>query len=99
MDDLKLYAKREKGLESLVQPVRIFNDDSGMEIDIERRAKLVPEKRKITKLDRISLHDGRFMKRLIEWAGYKYLVILQADEIWYTEMKKKMTADLQGYKD
>ena len=66
MDDLKLYAKSEKGLESLVQPVRIFNDDSGMEIDIEGRATLVPKKRKITKLDRISLHDGRFTKRVIE---------------------------------
>ena len=29
------------------------------------------------------------MKELIEGAGYKYLVILQADQIRYTKMKEK----------
>ena len=32
MDDLKLYAKNEKGLESLVQRVQIFSDDIGMDL-------------------------------------------------------------------
>ena len=31
MDDLKLYAKNEKGLESLVQMIQIFIDDIGVE--------------------------------------------------------------------
>ena len=31
MDDLKIYAKNEKGLESLFQTVRIFSDDVCME--------------------------------------------------------------------
>ena len=31
-----------------------------------------------------------FTKGLIEGACYKYLGILQADQIWYTEMKKKV---------
>ena len=31
MDKLKLYAKNENGLESLVQTVRIFSDDTDME--------------------------------------------------------------------
>ena len=33
--------------------------------------------------------DGKVMKGLIEEAGYKYLGILQADRIRYTEMKEK----------
>ena len=33
--------------------------------------------------------DGKVMKGLIEVAGYKYLGILQADRIRYTEMKEK----------
>ena len=41
MDDLKLYFKKEKGLESLVQPVRIFSDDIGMEFGIDKCATLV----------------------------------------------------------
>ena len=32
MDDLKLYAKNEKDLESLVQTVRILGDDIGMKL-------------------------------------------------------------------
>ena len=33
------------------------------------------------------------MKWLIEKAGYKYLGIIQADHIRYTEMKEKMKAE------
>ena len=35
MDDLKLYRRREKGLDSLVQAVRVFSEDIGMEFGIE----------------------------------------------------------------
>ena len=38
----------------------------------------------------ILLPDGRVMKGLIEGAGYKYLGILQADQIQYMEMKEKV---------
>ena len=40
MDDLKLYAKNEKGLKSLVQTVRIFSDDNCMEFGIDKCATL-----------------------------------------------------------
>ena len=30
MDDLKLYSRSEKGLDSLVQKVRVFSEDTGM---------------------------------------------------------------------
>ena len=33
------------------------------------------------------------MKGLIEGAGYKYLGILQADQIWYMEMKEMVKAE------
>ena len=41
MDDLKLYTKNEKGLDSLVQIVRIFSEDIGMECGIDKCATLV----------------------------------------------------------
>ena len=41
MDDLKLHAENEKGLESLVQTVRIFSDDIGMEFGMDKCATLV----------------------------------------------------------
>ena len=49
MDDLKLYAKNEKGLESLVQTVGIFNDDIGMKFGISKCATLALKKGKIDK--------------------------------------------------
>ena len=49
MDDLKLYSRNERGLDSLVQTVRVFSEDIGMEFDIEKCAMLVMEKGKIVK--------------------------------------------------
>ena len=42
MDDLKLYAKNAKGLKSLVQTVRIFNN-TGMEFDADKCATISDE--------------------------------------------------------
>ena len=41
VDDLKLYSRSEKGLDSLVQTVRAFSEDIGMEFGIEKCAILV----------------------------------------------------------
>ena len=49
MDDLKLYSRSETGLISLVQTVRVFSKDIGMEFGIKKCAMLVMEKRKIVK--------------------------------------------------
>ena len=77
MDNLKSYAKNEKGLDSLGQLVRIFSNDIDMKFGIDKCATLVLKRREITKFDGISLHDRRVMKRLIEGAGCKYLGMLQ----------------------
>ena len=36
MDDIKLFAKNEKELETLIQAVRIYSDDIEMEFSIEK---------------------------------------------------------------
>ena len=41
MDDIKLFAKNEKELETLIHTVRIYSQDIGMEFGIEKLAKLV----------------------------------------------------------
>ena len=53
MDDLKMYIKVERSLESLVQTVWISSDDTWMEFDVE-------------KPDGITQPDGGGMKRLSE---------------------------------
>ena len=95
MDDLKLYAKNKKGLESLSQTVRIFSDDISMEFGIDKCATLVLKRGEITKFDGILLPDGRLMNGLIEGASYKYLGIPQADQIRYTDMKEMVKADIR----
>ena len=35
MDDIKLFAKNEKGSETLIQAVRIYSEDIGMEFSIK----------------------------------------------------------------
>ena len=47
MDDLKLYSPNEKGLESLVQTIRVSSEDVGMEFGIEKCAVLVMEKERL----------------------------------------------------
>ena len=65
-DDLKLYSRSEKGLDSLVQRVCVFSEDIGMEFGIEECAMLVMEKRKIVKPVGTELPDGKIIKSLQE---------------------------------
>ena len=86
MDDLKLHSRSEKGFDSLVQTVRVFSEDIGMQFGIEKCAMLVMEKGKIVKSVGIELPDGKVIKSLQEDESYKYLGIFEADKF----LKKKM---------
>ena len=90
MDDLKLYAKSEKALDSLVQTVRVFSCDIGMEFGIDKCAVLILKRGKIVKSHGIQLPDEQIMKSLKEEDSYKYLGILEADDIKHEQMKEKV---------
>ena len=90
MDDLKLYSKTEKTLDSLVQTVCIFSTDIKMEFGIENCAVLVLKRGKVVKSEGIKLPDNKKVRLLEENEGYKYLGILQADQIKEKEMKEKV---------
>ena len=62
MDDLKLYSRSEKRLDSLVQTVRVFSEDIGMKFGIGKCAMLVMKKRKIVKSVGIELPDHKVIK-------------------------------------
>ena len=87
MDNLKLYSRSGKGLDSLVQAVRGFSEDIGMDFGIEKCAILVMEKGKIVKSVGIDLPDGKVIKPLQEGENYKYLGILEADKVLEEKMK------------
>ena len=87
MDDLKLYSRSEKGLDSLVQTACVFSEDIGMESGAEKCAMLAMEKGKIVKSFGIELPDGKVIKSLQEGESYKYLGILEADKFLEEKMK------------
>ena len=59
MDDLKLYSRSEKRLDSLVQTVCVFIEDIGMEFGIGKCSMLVMEKGNIVNSVGIELPDGK----------------------------------------
>ena len=87
MDDLKLYSRSEKGLDSLVQTVRVFSEEIGMEFRMEKCAMLVLEKGQIVKSVGIELPDGKVIKSLQEGKSCKYLGILERDKFLEEKMK------------
>ena len=87
MDDLKLYIRSETGLESLVQTVRFFSKDIGMDVSIEKYAMLVMEKGKVVHSVGTELPDGKVIKSLQEGESYKYLEFLEADKFLEEKMK------------
>ena len=87
IDDLKLYAKSERELDSLIQTVRIFSD-AGMIFGLDKCAVLVLKRRKMVRTEGIELPDGKRMRE-VKLDGYKYLGVLQLDSIMNREMKKK----------
>ena len=93
MDDLKLYSRSEKGLDSLVQTARVFSEDGGMDFGIETCAMLVMEKGKIVKSVGIELPNGKVIKSLQEGESYNYLGILEADKFLEEKMKLNVSKE------
>ena len=90
MDDIKLFAKNEKELETLIHTIRIYSQDIGMEFSIEKCALLVMKKGKRHITDGIELPTQDKIRTLAENETYKYLGILEADTIKQAEMKNKI---------
>ena len=79
MDDLKLYAKSEKELDSLIQTVRVFSKDIGMQFGIEKCSTLVLKRGKRIKSDGIKMPDDKVIKSLKDakdtniWVYYRQM--------------------------
>ena len=71
MDDLKLFAKNEKEIDSLVQTVRIFSDDIGMKFGLEKCAAMTMKRGKWVHSDGIVLPDGTQLRALgeVSWSA------------------------------
>ena len=90
MDDIKLFAKNEKELETLIHAVRIYSQNTGMEFGIKKCAMLVMKSGKRHMTDEMELPNQDKIRTLGENETYKYLGILKADTIQQVEMKDKV---------
>ena len=90
MDDIKLFAKNEKELKTLIHIIRIYSQDIGMEFGIEKCAKVVIKSGKRHMTDGMELSNQDKIRKLGENETYKYLGILVADTIKQVEMKDKI---------
>ena len=90
MDDIKLFAKKEKELETLILAIRIYSQDMGIEYGREKCAMPVMKSSKRHMTDGMELPNHDKIRTLGENEIYKYLGILEADIIKQVEMKNKI---------
>ena len=92
MDDLKLCEKSTIELDSLLNTVRIFSNDISMEFGLDKCVALAIIKGKITETQGLNLPNNN-IKGLNLDETYKYLGILQADDIKNKQVKKKTLSE------
>ena len=91
MDDLKLYGRNEKEINSLVHTVRVFSSDIGMDFGIEKCTTMVMKRGKLDKSEGIRLPDERIIRGIgDDVEGYKYLGVLETNDIMNDEVKRSM---------
>ena len=89
MDDIKLFAKNEKELETLIYAVRIYSQMLGMEFGIEKCPMLIMKSGKRHLTYGMELLNQDQIRTFGEKETYKYLIILEADIIKQVKMKEK----------
>ena len=76
----------------MVQTVRIVSGDFRTEFGIEKCALVNIQRGKVTRTEGIQLPDGNNIKDIDE-TGYKYLGIIEGEEMKHQEMKEKVNKE------
>ena len=90
MDDMKLYWNSEKEAERVTNTTRIFLKEIAMEFDISNCAHVTMKAGKLVSVGGMELSSGKVIPELESDKGYKYLDILEANDIMHTEIKDKI---------
>ena len=89
MDDLKLYGSNDNEIDCLVKVVKIVSEDTGMQFGFDKFAVLKMKRGKQVHCEGIDLGDVAVIEEADE-EGYKYLGILERDDICQEKMKGKV---------
>ncbi|XP_063952186.1 uncharacterized protein LOC135153479 [Lytechinus pictus] len=93
MDDLKLFGKTQSDLESLINTVWIFSEDIGMQFGLDKCAMITLMRGKPANDNNFQMPNGEEIRSIESGGSYKYLGILEADQLKHQEMKKKIEAE------
>ena len=81
MNDIKLFTKNEKELETLIQIVIIYSQDRGIEFGIEKCHMLAMKSGKWHLMEGVKIQNHVIIRTLGEKETYEFLGILDADTI------------------
>ena len=90
MDDLKLYGNSGKETEKLTNTVRIFSKDIAMEFGISKCAHVTIKAGKLVSVGGMEYSSGKVILEVESSQGYKYLCVLETNDITHTEMEDKI---------
>ena len=91
MNNIKLFDKNEKELETLMQAVKIYRDAIGMKFGIKKFVVLIMKSGKWHRTEGVEQPNQGKIRSFVEKETCKYLGILEADTITHAEMKEKFT--------
>ena len=93
MNHLKLDGKNEKQVDTRINTVHVFSSDIPMEFGVSKCAVLEMKKRNVSKCEGIRMPDAQVIRGLEERDGYKYLGILEADDLKHAHMKEPISKE------
>jgi len=88
MDNLKLYARNNNQLETLLHTVKQYSNDIRMDFGLDKCAKATFIKGKLISSNNIKLDKDVTIKDLDQDDFYKYLGVKEKNGIQHTQMKE-----------
>ena len=79
MDDIKLFGRGTREINTLVQTIGIVSGDIRMELGIEKYALINIQRGKVTRTEGLQLLNGNNIKDIDE-TGYKYFGIIEPEK-------------------
>ena len=89
MDELKLFRKNDDQIDSIVNTVYVFSEDTGMEFGLKKCGVVIMKRGILGRFYGTHMPNGDVMKQVDE-NGYMYLGALELDEIKENELKEKV---------
>ena len=89
MDDLKLFGKNDHQIDSLVQTVFTFSEDTGMEFGLKKCGVVILKKRKLVRFDGIHLPNQEYMGSLFVKCLEKYIKTYLGNG-WFKEQEQAL---------